>query len=130
MPSRSFTGGIVGLGLLLAPWTAAARDAPAARGEPAVRAWLTDLVTRIDDADRARPRTGPDRSSGTVVVRVVVAADGSIRGALVERASGSPRLDRRALRAVQGAGPLAAPPAALLTGTGLVDLSVPVRLGR
>ncbi|MFB0492013.1 TonB family protein [Methylobacterium sp. OAE515] len=138
MPSRMLAPGIVAVGLLLVPWAAPARGAEG----PRVRAWLSDLITRIDAVDRAgaRPRSG--RRAGTVVVHVEIAADGSLQRIEIERSSGVPDLDRRALRAVQGAvqgkaaglvqgaGPLAPPPAALLGGAGVADLSVPVDLGR
>ncbi|MGT2481875.1 energy transducer TonB [Methylobacterium oryzae CBMB20] len=97
---------------------------------PAARAWLSDLVTRIDAADRAERRPGPGRGRGTVVVHVQIAADGAVQAAEVEESSGSPKLDQRALRAVQGISPAPVPPAALLGGTGTVDLSIPVELGR
>lgn len=126
MPKRVLIHGAVLLGLLLA-----ARNVPAQEAsEPAVRNWLSDLVTRIDAADRAGRRTGSGRRAGTVVVHVEIAPDGAVRQAEIERSSGSPGLDQRALRAVRGAGPLTAPPAALLGEAGVADLSIPVELGR
>lgn len=131
MPKRVLIHGAVLLGLLLA-----ARNVPAQEAsEPAVRNWLSDLVTRIDAADRAGRRTssgrsGAGRRAGTVVVHVEIAPDGAVRQAEIERSSGSPGLDQRALRAVRGAGPLTAPPAALLGEAGVADLSIPVELGR
>jgi TonB family protein len=97
---------------------------------PAARAWLSDLVTRIDAADRAERRAGSGRRAGTVVVHVEIGADGALQRAEVERSSGSPALDQRALRAVRGVGPLSAPPAGLLGSAGVADLSIPVELGR
>lgn len=126
MSSRWLTHGILVLGLLLGSWPAQAR----AGVTPAVRDWLSALVTRIDAADRADRRGDARGAAGTVVVRIEVAANGSVRRAEIERRSGSRGLDRRALRAVQGAGPFPAPPAELLTEAGVTDLSVPVRLGR
>jgi protein TonB len=125
MPSCTLTRGIAVLGLLLMPW-AAAQAAP----DPAVRGWLSDLVTRIDAVDRVGRRAGAGRKVGTVTVHVEIGADGSVQGAEIERSSGSRALDQRALRAVQGVSPFTAPPAALLTEAGLVDLSIPVQLGR
>jgi TonB family protein len=117
---------IAGLALLLIVLTSPVQATPG----PAARAWLSDLVTRIDAADRAARRPGSDRRGGTVVVHVEIAPDGSLQRVEVERSSGSPDLDQRALRAVRGIGPLSAPPAALLGIAGVADLSVPVELGR
>jgi TonB family protein len=138
MPSRMLALGIVAVGLLLVPWAASARGAQG----PTVRAWLSDLVTRIDAVDRTGSRPRPARRAGTVLVHVQIAADGSLQRAEIEQTSGSPDLDQRALRAVQGAvqgtiagtgrgtGRLAAPPAGLLGEAGVADLSIPVDLGR
>jgi TonB family protein len=128
MPSRVLIPGFVALGLLqvAAAGSAQARE-PSGR---AVRGWLSNLVTRIDAADRSARRPGSRRASGTVVVHVEIAADGSVQRAEVEESSGSQDLDRRALRAVQGVGSLPAPPAALLGLSGVADLSIPVELGR
>lgn len=142
MSSRRLAPGIVAVALFLVPGIAPVCGAQG----PTVRAWLSDLVTRIDAADRMGSRTRPGRRAGrragTVVVHVEIAADGSLQLAEIERSSGTPELDQRALRAVQGAvqgksqdnsqgiGPLAAPPAALLGGSGVADLSIPVDLGR
>lgn len=126
MSPRAVIFAAVVFGLTLSPGAAGARTAPG----PAARAWLSDLVTRIDAADRAGTRPGPDRGRGTVVVHVQIAADGAVQGAEIEESSGSPRLDERALRAVQGISPAPVPPAALLGEDGIVDLSIPVALGR
>ncbi|MCJ2058464.1 energy transducer TonB [Methylobacterium sp. J-048] len=125
MSSRLLTHGIVVLGLLLVPWSAQARTGVS----PAVRTWLSALVTRIDAVDRTERRGTTRGAAGTVVVRVEIAADGSVRQAEIERSSGSRGLDQRALRAVQGASPFKAPPAELLAETGMADLSVPVQFG-
>ncbi|MCJ2136365.1 TonB family protein [Methylobacterium sp. J-026] len=126
MPLQVLVHRITVLGLLLGPWAAQAREMPG----PAARSWLSDLVTRIDAADRAERRTGSGRRAGTVVVHMEIAADGAVQQAEIERSSGSPALDRRALRAVQAVGLLTAPPAGLLSGSGMADLSIPVDLGR
>jgi TonB family protein len=127
MTSRVLIPGTVVLGLLLIAW---ADPAPAReRSDRAVRNWLSRLVTRIDAADQAARRPGSNRGAGSAVVRVEVAADGSVQRAEIEESSGSPSLDQRALRAVQGVGPLPAPPSALLGLTGVADLSIPVELG-
>lgn len=127
MPLRVLTARAVVLGLILAPSSlAVARE----HTGPGVRDWLSDLVTRIDAADRAERRREPVRRAGTVVVRLEIAADGAVQRAEIERSSGSEGLDRRALRAVRDISPTAAPPARLLSGAGTVDLSIPVQLGR
>ncbi|MGH1574155.1 energy transducer TonB [Methylobacterium sp. P31] len=126
MPSRSLTRRMAALVLLLVPWPAPAREA----SDPAVRGWLSNLVTRIDAVDRTARPTGSGRMAGTVVVRVEIAVDGSVQRAEIERSSGSRGLDQRALRAVQGISPFTAPPPALLDATGVANLSIPVELGR
>lgn len=126
MPSHVPARRIVGFALLLIAHTSGVRAMPG----PAVRAWLSDLVTRIDAADRAERRPGAGRRAGTVVVHVEIAADGALQRVEVERSSGSPALDRRALRAVRGVGPLTAPPPGLVGSAGVADLSIPVALGR
>ncbi|APT30968.1 hypothetical protein MCBMB27_01677 [Methylobacterium phyllosphaerae] len=94
-----------------------------------MRAWLSDLVTRIDAADRAQRGSGTARGGGTVLVHVQIGPDGAVQSAEIEQSSGSPKLDQRALRALQGINPTSAPPPALLSGDGIVDLSIPVELG-
>lgn len=122
VPARRLVGLALSLVVLASPvW---------AKPGPAVRAWLSDLVTRIDAADRAGGRPGSGRRGGTVVVHVEIAPDGALQRVEVERSSGVRDLDRRALRAVRNAGPLSAPPAGLLGIAGVADLSIPVVLGR
>ncbi|MCJ2071289.1 energy transducer TonB [Methylobacterium sp. J-030] len=126
MPLPVFARRIPFLGLLLIACASPVRAMPG----PSARAWLSDLVTRIDAADRAERRAGSERRAGTVVVRVEIAAGGALQRVEVERSSGSPDLDQRALRAVRGVGLLSAPPAGLLGSAGVADLSIPVELGR
>ena len=126
MPLPVFARRTLLLGLLLIPCAFPARAAPG----PAARAWLSDLVMRIDAADRAGRRPGSGWRGGTVVVHVEIAPDGVLQRAEVERSSGSPDLDQRALRAVRAVGPLSAPPAGLVSSGGVADLSIPVELGR
>lgn len=127
MSSRVLSYGTAALlGVLLLPWPAAARTGVS----PAVRTWLSGLVTRIDAVDRTDRHANTRRAAGTVLVRIEIAADGTVRQAEIERSSGSRGLDRRALRAVQGASPFKAPPAELLAEDGVADLSVPVQFGR
>ena len=114
------------LGLLLVPSASPACATPG----PAARAWLSDFVTRIDAADRVGRRPGSGRRLGTVLVHVEIGANGALQRVEVERSSGSPELDQRALRAVRGVGPLAAPPVGVLGSAGVADLSIPVELGR
>ncbi|MCJ2103532.1 energy transducer TonB [Methylobacterium sp. E-046] len=125
MPRALIHGSVV-LALLLGTWNAPAQ----AGSERAMRRWLSDLVTRIDAGDRAARPSGSARPTGTVVVHVRITPDGAVQQVEVERSSGSPDLDRRALRAVQGVGRLPAPPSALLDLSGVADLSIPVELGR
>ncbi|MCJ2065200.1 energy transducer TonB [Methylobacterium sp. J-088] len=126
MPLPEFARRTLLLALLLIPCAFPAQAAPG----PAARAWLSDLVMRIDAAERAERRPGSRRRGGTVVVHVEIAPDGVLQRVEIERSSGSPDLDRRALRAVRGVGSLAAPPKGLVGSTGLADLSIPVELGR
>ncbi len=65
VPARRLVGLALSLVVLASPvW---------AKPGPAVRAWLSDLVTRIDAADRAGGRPGSGRRGGTVVVHVEIA---------------------------------------------------------
>ena len=64
------------------------------------------------------------------MVRVEVAADGEVKRAEIERSSGSHILDQRALDAVRSVSPFTAPPAELLAGADVTDLSFPLQLRR
>lgn len=118
--------GLAVFGLLASAWAAPGGESSGR----AARRWLSDLVTRIDAADQAAHKPGTGRRAGTVVIRAEITADGSVQRVEVERSSGSPELDQRALRAVRAVGPLPAPPAPLLKGFGVADLSIPVALDR
>ncbi|MBW4968620.1 energy transducer TonB, partial [Pseudoalteromonas sp. CR1] len=61
---------------------------------------------------------------------VEVAADGAVRRAEIERSSGSHAIDQRALDAVRAVSPFTAPPAELLAGADVADLSFPLQLRR
>ena len=126
MLSRHSPISIALLGLLLLAGPSASRDGVS----PAVQAWLSAFITKIDEADHVwRPGVG-NKASGRVVVRVEVAADGTVRRADVERSSGSSALDQRAVAAVRAVSPFTAPPAELLAGADVTDLSFPLQLGR
>jgi len=114
------------LGLLLLVGPSASREDVS----PAVRDWLSAFITKIDEADSARHQPVESKAGGTLVVRVEVAADGTVRRAKIERSSGSRILDKRALDAVRAISPFTAPPAELLTGADVTDLSFPLQLGR
>jgi protein TonB len=126
MVPRRIAACIATLILLLLADPSASRDS----ASPAVRDWLSTFITKIDEADRARPPRVGYEPAGTVVVHVEVGADGLVRQAQIERGSGSTTLDRRALDAVRAVSPFTAPPAELLTEAGVTDLSFPIRLGR
>lgn len=126
MPIRLLPAAMAVLGVLLASGAGSARSGIS----PVVQDWLSALITKIDDADRAQRSSAAHRTAGTVVVHVQVAADGSIRQTDIERSSGSRAVDQRALDAVQAASPFTAPPPELLTETGVTDLSFPISLER
>jgi TonB family protein len=123
--TRSLTGlicaGIVLLGSL---------GGLAQENTPAVRRWLSKVISKIDKTDQAQTIVPGKRKSGTVMIRVRVAADGHVNGVEVERSSGSPSLDERAVAAVRAADPFDPPPATLLTSAGVTELSFPLQLGR
>ncbi|MCJ2053937.1 energy transducer TonB [Methylobacterium sp. J-070] len=114
------------LGLLLAAGPSVSRDGVS----PAVHDWLSAFITKIDEADHARRPSAGNKASGRVVVRVEVAEDGTVKRAEVERSSGSSALDQRAIAAVRAVSPFTAPPAELLAGADVTDLSFPLQLGR
>jgi TonB family protein len=71
----------------------------------------------------------PGRRRYVVVeVRVVLAADGTLRDVSVERGSGSRRTDDMALAAVRAAAPFRPPPEELLTRDGTADLRFPMKM--
>ncbi|KQP42740.1 hypothetical protein ASF49_02575 [Methylobacterium sp. Leaf104] len=100
------------------------------RTPPEVRAWLSDVIAKIDAADPGRTAPARRRRIGTVVVRVEIAADGFVNRVDVEGSSGVADLDQRAQRLVRAAGPFSPPPKPLLTPAGTTELSFPIRLDR
>lgn len=101
-----------------------------ARATPEVRDWLSGVVAKVDASVGDRGG-GIGRGARTSVgVRVAVAADGVVRQVVVERGSGSRRIDGRAVVAVEAAGPFPAPPRELLTEDGTTTLSFPVEVPR
>lgn len=95
---------------------------------PAVRRWIAAVVTKVGEADGAPAPGQPRGQSGTVEIRLRIAADGSLRDATIERGSGSVARDARALAAARAAGPFGPPPRALLTADGTTELSFPLDL--
>lgn len=126
MATRCIPASIAVLGLLLFAGPSASREAIS----PAVRDWLSAFITKIDEADSALHHPVASKPAGTVVVRVEVAADGEVKRAEIERSSGSHILDQRALDAVRSVSPFTAPPAELLAGADVTDLSFPLQLRR
>jgi protein TonB len=99
------------------------------RVTPEVREWLSALVAKMATAvEVTRPAPGQRRSVVVVEVRVVIAADGTLRDVSVERGSGSRRTDDSALAAVMAAAPFGPPPKDLLARDGTADLSFPMEL--
>ncbi|WP_456685733.1 energy transducer TonB family protein [Bradyrhizobium sp. P5_C11_2] len=117
-------GAVLGLLLFASPSTS--RDDVS----PAVRDWLSAFITKIDEADGGRRQSIASKTGGTVVVRVEVAADGVVKRAEIERSSGSRALDQRALDVVRAVSPLTSPPAELLAGADVTNLSFPLQLRR
>jgi len=64
--------------------------------------WGADIRARIERR-KSYPRDG-DGAAGTVKLRIVVGADGRLRGVAVIASSGSAALDAAAVRAVERAG--------------------------
>jgi len=64
--------------------------------------WGADIRARIERR-KSYPRDG-DGAAGTVKLRIVVGADGRLRGVGIVSSSGSEALDRAAIRAVERAG--------------------------
>lgn len=64
--------------------------------------WGADIRARIERR-KSYPRDG-EGATGTVKLRIVVGADGRLRGVAVAASSGSDALDRAAVRAVERAG--------------------------
>lgn len=95
-----------------------------------MRDWLSAFITKIDKTDSAGHHPVASKTAGTVLVRIKVAADGAVRRAEIERSSGSHALDQRALDAVRAVSPFTAPPAELLAGADVTELSFPLQLGR
>ena len=126
MELRSFACWLGFCATLLAPGGTLARD----QTSPEVRDWLSAVITKIGKADHEQANSSRGKTSGTVTVRVQVAADGFVNRVEVERSSGSPDLDQRARSVVRAASPFNPPPAPLLTAAGTTELSFPLRLGR
>ena len=126
MELRLFAWWLCFCAALLTPGGPLARD----QTSPEVRDWLSAVITKIGKADHEQANSSRGKTSGTVTVRVQVAADGFVNRVEVERSSGSPDLDQRARSVVRAASPFNPPPAPLLTAAGTTELSFPLRLGR
>ncbi|WP_336491689.1 energy transducer TonB family protein [Methylobacterium nigriterrae] len=126
MRLRALACGIGFCASLLAPGVTLARE----HIPPEVRDWLSGVITKIAKADHEQASSSRGRVSGTVTVRVQVAADGFVTRIEIERSSGSPDLNQRARAVIRAASPFNPPPAPLLTEAGTTELSFPLRLGR
>jgi len=123
---HAFLGRISLRFVVLAPSGALARD----QTPVAVRDWLSGVITKIVKAEGETAYPVRRKASGTVTIRVEIAADGFVNRVAVERNSGSPDLDERARSFVRAASPFAPPPPQLLTKAGTTELSFPLQLGR
>lgn len=123
---RAFAGRVGLCATLLAPGVSLARD----QTPTAVRDWLSTVITKIAKAEGEKAAPPRHKASGTVTIRVQIAADGFVNWVTVEQSSGSPDLDERARALVRAAGPFGPPPRQLLTQAGTTDLSFPLRLSR
>ncbi len=110
--------------LLLGPANAQAQ----AGVPPEVRQWVSALVAKVQTAENADGIPRNRRRPEVVDLRIVIGADGALRDVSVEGRSGSRTTDERAIAAVRSAAPFAAPPDALLTPEGTVDLRFPINL--
>src|SRR3954464_5980067 len=102
MELRSFACWLGFCASLLVPGGPLARD----QTSPEVRDWLSAVITKIGKADHEQANRSRGKTSGTVTVRVQVAADGFVNRVEVERSSGSPDLDQRARSVVRAASSL------------------------
>lgn len=100
------------------------------RATPEVRDWLSGVVAKVDASVGDRGGGTGSGARTRVGLRVAVAADGVVRQVVVERGSGSRRIDGRAVVAVEAAGSFPAPPRELLTEDGTTTLSFPVEVPR
>ena len=94
-----------------------------ARSDP--RDWVTSVVTKISAADRKETGDG----SGTVTIRVRIAANGELDGVSIDEGSGAATIDERAIRAVRAASPFKPPPKKLLSLEGYTELAFPLEVG-
>ncbi|MCJ2081830.1 TonB family protein [Methylobacterium sp. J-090] len=124
MPVRRTAFGLWLCLMFLTPAGASAQT----RVTPEVREWLSALVAKVATAVEVTRPTPGKRRPVVVEVRVVVAADGTLRDVSVERGSGSRRTDESALAAVMAAAPFGPPPKELLARDGTADLSFPMEL--
>lgn len=123
MPPRSvLLTGCLCLGLLCSVGTG---DAAAPAG---VQRWLSSVLAKIEAADRSHAPSRDRGASSAVEVRVRVAQDGSVLAVEVERSSGTPSVDERAVAAIKAAGPFAPPPPEMLMANGTTELSFPLKL--
>ena len=123
---RAFAGRVGLCAMLLAPGVSLARDQTPA----AVREWLSAVITKIAKAEGEKANPTRRKASGTVTIRVEIAADGFVNRVTVEQSSGSPELDERARSLVRASSPFNPPPPQLLTRAGTTELSFPLQLGR
>jgi TonB family protein len=138
MGPRSFAGRLGLCAALLVAGEAIARERTseqptsrtASQASSEVRDWLSAVVTKIADAEGGATKTPRGKGTGTVTIRLQIAADGFVNRVMVEKSSGSPDLDARALSLVRTASPFSPPPAPLLTEAGMTELAFPLRLGR
>lgn len=99
-----------------------AATAQGARAAELTAEWGAGIRARIERR-KAYPRDG-DGAEGTVMLRLVVGADGTLVGVGVARSSGSEALDRAAVKAVQRAGRFPKAPRGL--GQGEVSFTLPI----
>lgn len=112
--------------VLLAPGAVLARD----QTPTVVQDWLSTVITKIAKAEGEKASSPKRKASGTVTIRVQIAADGFVNHVAVEQSSGSQDLDERARSLVRAASPFNPPPPQLLTKAGTTELSFPLQLRR
>jgi protein TonB len=110
-----------GKGAAGAEGTAQAATAAGAAEADLRAEWGADIRARIERR-KSYPRDG-DGAEGTVKLRIVVGADGRLRGVGIATSSGSEALDRAAVRAVERAGRFARAPDGI---EGEVSFTLPV----
>ncbi|MCB4805893.1 hypothetical protein QO001_006122 [Methylobacterium brachiatum] len=103
---------------------ASAKDAVGRAG----RAWVADVVERVEGAAALVAGTSRSRKARTVDVHIRVAADGTVLDVRFGNPPPPESIGKRLKAAVAAAAPFGPPPSELLAPDGVTDLDFPVRM--